>query len=78
MPWKQLFGGAPSRKDLLAKVLEMRLRRNLFFSKVTSCKSCSFVLQAVGFAHSLKLMFDFSSVAKNVLTVAGLVHSVIA
>ena len=40
--------------------------------------SCSFLLQAVGLALTLILMFAFASVAINVLTVVGLVHSVIA
>ena len=39
--------------------------------------SYSFVLQALGLAFSLILMFVFASVAINVLPVAGLVHSVI-
>ena len=46
--------------------------------KVTSCRSCSFVLQAVGLALSLISMSIFASAKINVLHVAGLVHSVIA
>ena len=78
MPWKESFGGVPSRKDFLAKVLEMHLWRNSFLSKVKSCRFFSFVLEALGLALSLILMFVFASVAINVFPVAGLVHSVIA
>ena len=78
MSWKEPFGGACSRKIFLGKVLEMHLWRNSFLSKVIRCRSCSFVLLAVGLALSLTLMFVFGSVAINVFTVAGLVQSVIA
>ena len=78
MPWKESFGDVPLRKDFLAKALEMHLWRNSFHSKVKSCRSCSFVLQALGLALSLILMFVFASVTMNVLPVAGLLHSVIA
>ena len=56
----------------------MHLGRNSFLSKFTSCRPCSFVLQAAGPALSLIIMSVFASVAINVLPVSGLVHSVIA
>ena len=77
MPRKEAFQSVPSRKDFLAKILQMHLWKNSVLSKVTSCRSCSFVLQALGLALPFNLMFIFASVAINVLPVAGLVHSVI-
>ena len=44
--------------------------------KVTSCRLCPFVLQAVGLALSLILIFVFASVTINIFPVARLVHSV--
>ena len=78
MPWKEPFAGVLLRKEFLAKVLEMHICRNSFLSKVKSCWFCSFVLQPLGLALFLILMFIFASVAINVLPIAGLVHSVIA
>ena len=49
MLWKEPFGGFPLRKDFLAKVLEIRLWRKSFLSKVTSSRSCSFFDITVGF-----------------------------
>ena len=44
--------------------------------KVRSCRSCSLVLQAVGLALSLILIFVFASVTINFFPVARIVRSV--